>query len=136
MRSGPKYTKNHDCYLRLVHDVLLDEDSSTTSKSDGEEDLVCCSPTNSTGSENHRASADPDDEEDVAATASIETRSRHPSSGRGTPGSGVCLPSHSDEQDGGGGGTHLSNWVDQRRPGPGERRRRKLPEIPKNKKCK
>lgn len=122
-----------------MHDVLLDEDSSsTTSKSDGEEDPVCCSPTNSTGSEPHRASGDldDDDDDDVTATASAETRSRHPSSGRGTPGSGVSLPLHGEEQGGGGGGEHLSNWADQHRPGPGERRRRKLPEIPKNKKCK
>lgn len=119
-----------------MHGVLLDDDSSTTSKSDGEEELVCCSPINSTGSEHHRASGDLDDEDEVTATASTETRSRHPSSGRGTPGSGVCLPLHSEEQDAGGKGVHLSNWVDQHRPGPGERRRRKLPEIPKNKKCK
>lgn len=121
-----------------MHDVLLDEDSSSmTSKSDGEEDPVCCSPTNSTGSEPHRASGDVDDDEDeVTATAAAETRSRHPSSGRGTPGSAASLPLHGEEQGGGGAGEHLSNWAEQHRPGPGERRRRKLPEIPKNKKCK
>ncbi|PNE09424.1 JNK-interacting protein 1 [Cryptotermes secundus] len=130
----PQHIKAPAQSYTLVHDVVLDDDSSTSSKSDGEEELVCCSPTNSTGSEHRRASGDLDDEDEVTATASTETRSRHPSSGRGTPGSGVCLPLHSEEQDAGGKGVHLSNWVDQHRPGPGERRRRKLPEIPKNKK--
>lgn len=115
-----------------MHDVLLDEDSSATSKSDGEEELACCSPTTSTGSDPHRATRDQEDD----AVASTETRSRHPSSGRGTPGSGICLRLHSEDQDGSGGEVHLPNWVDKHRPGPGERRRRKLPEIPKNKKCK
>jgi len=122
----------HSCRLRLVHDVLLDEDSSTTSKSDGDEELACCSPTTSTGSEPHRLSRDQEDD----ATATTETRSRHPSSGRGTPGSGICLPLRSEEHGDSGAEAHLSNWVDKHRPGPGERRRRKLPEIPKNKKCK
>ncbi|KAJ4431868.1 hypothetical protein ANN_20474 [Periplaneta americana] len=117
----------------LVHDVLLDEDSTSSKSDDGDclEDPGCCSPTTSTGSMPHRASGDLDDEDTVPS----ETRSRHPSSGRGTPGSGMSLQLHSDEQGGSnGGGAHLSNWVDQHRPGPGERRRRKLPEIPKNRK--
>lgn len=122
----------HSCRLRLVHDVLLDEDSSTTSKSDGDEELACCSPTTSIGSEPHRLSRDQEDD----ATASTDTRSRHPSSGRGTPGSGTCLPLQSEEHGGSGTEVHLPNWVDKHRPGPGERRRRKLPEIPKNKKSK
>ncbi|GFG36625.1 hypothetical protein Cfor_05935, partial [Coptotermes formosanus] len=126
----PQHIKAPAHSYTLVHDVLLDEDSSTTSKSDGEEELACCSPTTSVGSEPQRASRDREDD----ATASTEKRSRHPSSGRGTPGSGTCLPLHSEEQGGSGGGAHLSNWVDKHRPGPGERRRRKLPEIPKNKK--
>ncbi|XP_069692664.1 JNK-interacting protein 1 [Periplaneta americana] len=129
----PQHIKAPAQSYTLVHDVLLDEDSTSSKSDDGDclEDPGCCSPTTSTGSMPHRASGDLDDEDTVPS----ETRSRHPSSGRGTPGSGMSLQLHSDEQGGSnGGGAHLSNWVDQHRPGPGERRRRKLPEIPKNRK--
>ncbi|KDR12330.1 JNK-interacting protein 1 [Zootermopsis nevadensis] len=112
----PQHIKAPAQSYTLVHDVLLDEDSnSTTSKSDGEEDPLCCSPTNSIGSEPHRASGDLDDDEDeVTATVSTETRGRE----RGTPGSGVSLPLHGEEQGGGSGGDHLSTWTDQHRLGP------------------
>lgn len=76
---------------RLVHDVFVDEDSPTSSKSDPETDCdIAMAPEAASG-----------------PVASAEEESRAPSQASGT------FPT----------------------PWGGERRRRKLPEIPKNKKC-
>lgn len=67
----------------MVHDVVVDEESPTSSKSDPETDC------------------------DIGGETRLSSKSEKKESSRGTP---------------------IPSWT-------GERRRRKLPEIPKNKKC-
>ncbi|XP_066991847.2 JNK-interacting protein 1 isoform X2 [Anabrus simplex] len=104
----------------LVHDVCLDEDSPTSSsKSDlDDDDASVISNLNNNNNNN----------------LVIHHGGSGSSSGGSQSNNNSPPPSASFSAAEGSTETALTPWSEQHRTGPGERRRRRLPEIPKNKK--